>query len=61
MWFFFCSSFEQVENLALFFIYIALTMILKVFKILLLACFFMAVTSYKNQLFIPSGFSLPSA
>lgn len=60
MWVF-CCSFEQVENLALFFIYIVLTMILKVFKILLLACFFMAVTSYENQLFIPLGFSLPSA
>lgn len=52
-----CSSFEQVEKLALVFIYIVLTMILKVFKVLLVACFFMAVTSYENQVFIPLGFS----
>lgn len=58
----FYPSFGHVENLALFFIYIALTMFLKSledFVTGLFFFFFMAVTSHKNYLFIPSGFPLP--
>lgn len=59
----FYPSFGHVENLALFFIYIALTMFLKSLEDfvtgLFFFFFFMAVTSHKNYLFIPSGFPLP--